>query len=291
VADVSDAAPLASPTFTGTPSLPTGTIGVTQSPGNNTTAVATTAFVTAAVPAFATDAQALAVTSTTTVISPGNYRQAGLTTNVWAPAVNGLSSGNLGTGSNAGSSYTALDGRLLAPNAATAGYATRGFTLRFPSNAVNAGTNFGTPSGHSMRVYSGAWGSTVAGVKMRSVFGRMGGGLPVPATLASRGYGWEWDFSTRTMNIIAHNGTALTTTPVTWNPLVQRTYEIMALSNGSGTISLYVDGVLLGTSSGGPTDTNATSAIWWQAEIQNESTAGGQLDFFYQNPKLFTTNG
>jgi mRNA-degrading endonuclease toxin of MazEF toxin-antitoxin module len=42
-------APLASPAFTGTPSLPTGTTGVTQSTGNNTTALATTAFVTTAV--------------------------------------------------------------------------------------------------------------------------------------------------------------------------------------------------------------------------------------------------
>ncbi len=39
------AAPLASPTFTGTPSLPTGTTGVTQTAGNSTTALATTAFV------------------------------------------------------------------------------------------------------------------------------------------------------------------------------------------------------------------------------------------------------
>ena len=39
---------LASPTFTGTPTLPTGTIAITQSPGSNTTAIATTAFVTAA---------------------------------------------------------------------------------------------------------------------------------------------------------------------------------------------------------------------------------------------------
>lgn len=39
---------LASPTFTGTPSLPTGTIGVTQIAGNSTTALATTAFVTTA---------------------------------------------------------------------------------------------------------------------------------------------------------------------------------------------------------------------------------------------------
>lgn len=41
-------ADLSSPTFTGTPSLPTGTTGVTQSFGNNTTALATTAFVQAA---------------------------------------------------------------------------------------------------------------------------------------------------------------------------------------------------------------------------------------------------
>jgi hypothetical protein len=40
-------APLASPTFTGTPTLPTGTIAVTQTAGNNSTAVATTAFVVA----------------------------------------------------------------------------------------------------------------------------------------------------------------------------------------------------------------------------------------------------
>jgi hypothetical protein len=40
---------LASPTFTGTPTLPSGTIAVTQAPGDNTTDVATTAFVTGAV--------------------------------------------------------------------------------------------------------------------------------------------------------------------------------------------------------------------------------------------------
>ena len=41
-------ADLASPTFTGTPTLPTGTIAVTQSNGSNTTTIATTAFVQAA---------------------------------------------------------------------------------------------------------------------------------------------------------------------------------------------------------------------------------------------------
>lgn len=38
-------APLNSPTFTGTPTLPTGTIGVTQTQGDNSTKIATTAYV------------------------------------------------------------------------------------------------------------------------------------------------------------------------------------------------------------------------------------------------------
>lgn len=49
---VATKADLASPTFTGTPSLPTGTTGITQSFGNNTTALATTAFVQAAMAAL-----------------------------------------------------------------------------------------------------------------------------------------------------------------------------------------------------------------------------------------------
>lgn len=49
---VATKADLVSPTFTGTPTLPTGTVAVTQSAGNNTTALATTAFVTTATAGF-----------------------------------------------------------------------------------------------------------------------------------------------------------------------------------------------------------------------------------------------
>lgn len=48
---VATKADLVSPTFTGTPTLPTGTVGVTQSSGNSSTALATTAFVAAALAA------------------------------------------------------------------------------------------------------------------------------------------------------------------------------------------------------------------------------------------------
>jgi hypothetical protein len=49
---VATKADLVSPTFTGNPVLPTGTTAVTQSAGNSTTALATTAFVTAGLQAL-----------------------------------------------------------------------------------------------------------------------------------------------------------------------------------------------------------------------------------------------
>lgn len=51
-------APLASPTFTGTPTLPTGTIAVTQTVADNSTKVATTAFVRGEVAALVNSATA-----------------------------------------------------------------------------------------------------------------------------------------------------------------------------------------------------------------------------------------
>jgi len=216
----------------------------------------------------------------------------GIDTNAYAGTVSGLSSISAGTGSNIGSGYTIQDGRLLAPFALTAGYASRGFTIQRPSNAANAGYNYGLPSGHSVRVYTANWESTVTGVTMRCVFGRVGGSITTPSPLAEKGYGWEWDWGAKVMNVIAHNGTTLTTTPVTWVPQLGRNYEISAISDGAGTVSVYVDGVLLGTGTGGPTILQGNSGPWWwQLEIQNLITASGQVDCNFQNPKVFTTNG
>ena len=284
-AGMSSYATLSSPALSGVPIAPTA------SNGTNTTQIATTAFVTAAVPSFATNIQALSATSKTTAVSPFLSKLAGISTNVWVPGVISLSAVTSGTGSNASSSYTVLSGSLFSPNAGLAGYASRGFTLQFPSNSGSSLYNYGTESGHSVRIYGVSFAVTVAGVKVRGVFGRMGGTLPVPGTLASRGYGWEWDWGTRTMSIIAHNGTSLTTTPVTWNPANGRNYEIMCTSDGAGTISLYIDGTLLGTSSGGPTTSLSSSIVWWQLEIESQATATSQLSVVYQNPKMYTTNG
>ena len=54
--NLSTYAPLASPTFTGTPTLPTGTIATTQAAADNSTKIATTAYADAAATAAAASA-------------------------------------------------------------------------------------------------------------------------------------------------------------------------------------------------------------------------------------------
>ena len=71
IASAASKADLASPTFTGTPTLPTGTIAVTQSAGNNTTAVATTAFVQQEVPAASTTAASVRSTTPRAALKGG----------------------------------------------------------------------------------------------------------------------------------------------------------------------------------------------------------------------------
>jgi len=85
--DLSAKANLASPTFTGSPSLPTGTIGITQTALDSTTALATTAFVTTAdnlkaalaSPTF-TGTPTLPTGTIATTQSPGNNTTALATT-------------------------------------------------------------------------------------------------------------------------------------------------------------------------------------------------------------------
>jgi hypothetical protein len=122
VADVSGAADLASPTFTGTPSLPTGTIGVTQSAGNNTTALATTAFVQQEVPDFATTSEIMSPSSTTKVLSP--FDAVRMITNA-AFFDTKAATGSFNTSGTGAEAYKVTNDRLLAlgtPNAGIAGH-------------------------------------------------------------------------------------------------------------------------------------------------------------------------
>jgi trimeric autotransporter adhesin len=94
-------APLESPSFSGSPNLPTGTTGVTQTSGNNSTKLATTAFVASAVNTLS--GNSVPYTGATRAVNLGNYDL----------SVNGLT---IGKGGGAASLNTAIGGYSLNSN-------------------------------------------------------------------------------------------------------------------------------------------------------------------------------
>jgi hypothetical protein len=99
-------APLASPTFTGTVTLPSGTVAVTQTPNNNSTSVATTAYV---------DAAASAGTADATNLVKGKIQLAGdLAGTAAAPTItNAAVIGKVLTGYTAGAGTVAATDNIL----------------------------------------------------------------------------------------------------------------------------------------------------------------------------------
>jgi hypothetical protein len=283
---------LNSPTFTGTPSLPTGTTAVTQTAGNNTTALATTAFVTAAVPAVATVANSFAQNNTAPVTALTSLL-ASVTPAVFHPMPVSMSAAQAGTGATSapsGSSILPMAISLQAPNASTTGYAAKGIIIGAPSLTNSQSIDWSKPMAHSCRLYSSTLATAKTDVRIRAVIGRDGNTFQVPGTLAVKGFGWEFNHATGVLSAIAHNGTTLTTTAVTFTPVNFRPFDIVCYYDGAGTVSIYVNGTLAGSATGGPTGAATVTNIWAQWEIENTSTSSpANTNCVMINPKVMTT--
>jgi hypothetical protein len=273
-------AKLASPTFTGTPTLPTGTIGTTQSPGNNTTALATTAFVTAAVPAFATEAQLLAGTSTTTAINPSLLRtamsNAGYTT--YSSLIGNYSSYQTGTaGISIYSDYVSpyvnvANGKM-------------GFS---PSSALNVNSmqgrgtselimNWTKPMWFSYRFHYGAAIGSDANTICRVTIGKTASTF---GDLSSRGIGIKWDGSTTGLfTVMAHNGTTLSTvassvsvSSTTYFPTNTSSADFLVYSDGAGNVTLFCNNVQIATTTGGPSSGSGAARFIFETDNTTSTT-------------------
>ena len=137
--DMALKADLASPTFTGTPTLPTGTIATTQTAGNSSTAVATTAFVGTAVANLVDSAPATLNTLDELALALGDDANFATTT---ATAI----------GLKAPLASPALTGTPTAPTAAVGTNTTQIATTEFvqvanPTGAVIAFAGSSAPTG------------------------------------------------------------------------------------------------------------------------------------------------
>ena len=192
-------ADLISPTFTGSPVLPTGATGVTQSAGNNTTALATTAYADAAITAERTAertatatltnksltsptltgtpvAPTAAVDTNTTQLATTAYVVAQIADDAPTKTGTGASgtwgiaiTGNADTATSATTVTTITTSQVLTANASSAVGAVGTYALMSCASALNPGD---TIAGSSLN-YSSA-GSQVSGVTVSGTWRCMG---------------------------------------------------------------------------------------------------------------------
>jgi hypothetical protein len=280
VADVSGAADLASPTFTGTPSLPTGTIGVTQSAGNNTTALATTAFVTAAVPAFATASQALALTSNTVSISPLTLQRV-----IMHPSfrrITSMAGNSVSTTSGTGSSNYISSNWIenIGPSSGTTGSArvtpanVAGFD--FIGRLSEANIDF------SKRIIlCGKFGQAAASGYLGDANNywmfSLGKASAYSGDFTGKAIGIRKFGSTANFFLVVHDGTTLTAVDSgVGNNSYSATTDFTIVSDGAGNVTLFIDDNQVATTSAGPTGT-ATSGSRIYVEVNQVGTFGARI--------------
>jgi hypothetical protein len=280
---------LASPTFTGTPSLPTGTTAVTQTAGNNTTALATTAFVTTSNPdasttvkghvELATDAEALTSTSTTLAITPSTVP--------WA-----ISSGNIQRLDFINNTAIAGSGIV---SATSAGY--RQFYLNTTGSVGRASFAGGiigsftiTPGFDDYRQLNfskkmwlcGKFACNVSGFAgdAHNIFSVSLGGYTTGASgnMTVKGIGLKKVGGAASfIELVVHNGTSQSTVATTKAVATSEVVEWMIYSDGTGNVTLYINGTQEATSSAGPTGTTANGQGVYREQVEQTASAATRL--------------
>ena len=277
-ADITGKANLASPTFTGTPSLPTGTIATTQTAGNNTTAVATTAFVQQEVPDFAALTDVIGTPSSTTLalnpslapwlMANANVRYFG---SITFSSTSGGGFVNYGTvreiyTQGVSQRATALDAQY--------GFASYGIksaaearTLNFSKKHWLFGVYFPS-AGNPTSYYGNA--NTVSRINL--------GGRSAAASgnLTQKGIGLYKAGGTGSLiYLTVHNGTTLTSVSSGVTNSTGQSFKYVIYSDGTGNVTLYLDGVNVATTSAGPTGTTTVGYSIYEEQV--ESNASGTV--------------
>jgi hypothetical protein len=281
-ASISGFAPLASPAFTGTPSLPTGTTAVTQTAGNNTTAVATTAFVlaNAGSTSFATDAQVITGTSTTTALAPGNagflkadprLRQLG--------ACNATSISGSGAVTAASGQQFAREMYLgsLAAGRAAFSYGILGITAGMVTSKANRNQiDFSKKVWVSGSCSPGITSSGTSYVGDSNTMVRISlGGYAAYATgnMTQKGIGWKKvGGAASVIQLTVHNGTTLTDVATSTSVAVDAAIDWLIYSDGTGNVTLYINGTQAATTSAGPTGTTTSACNNYYEQVEAVST-------------------
>ena len=276
---------IASQTFTGTPTLPTGTIATTQSPGNNTTALATTAFVTAATPAASTTVSGLvelatseeAILGASTTLAPTSFSaKAAIMSSDWSPIYRaGFTATTSGTG--AGCTLGLTNTLYQLPTSGSTGHS---YARTYGTSQIDQLTNlWADDTNLFLNFAKRIWISgrnyitfpAISNMIARVTFGKAeANGV---GDLAVRGIGWKYTTgASQFVQLMVHNGTTLTTVNSSFTPTsVAFSWDI--ISEGNGNVTLYINGSSVATTSAGP----STRAVSGQCLYQEEAVVNGTI--------------
>jgi hypothetical protein len=250
-------APLASPALTGTPTAPTAA-GAT-----NTTQIATTAFVQQEVPAasttsagkveLATDAEAIAGTSTTLAVTPS-----GLDANRLSPSYKVAYSGAGFTQVVGGSGLTSVTDLAIqvATGANSSSYGIRriGGIVSLFQRAQNIGNL--TFSTEIELAFSCVINRNMASDQTaRVTFGKLA--ADNNGDLTRRGFGIRIT-GTNAVELQVHDGTNLANVSSSFSYVAGQAFDVRIVSK-AGTVTLFINDSSVATSSAGPTGNNAAN--------------------------------
>ena len=279
-----------STTGTSTTTLQGITNGITQTVGDNSTKLATTAFVTAAVPAFATNAQTLTGTSTTTAINPATAIVAQMNTNVIQPNLAQFVAVTSGAGA-ATSIPSSSNGFALTSPTTVVGHAMRYVSPLVRGVAITGNIQWTRPAGFCARLVNPNFNTfqtqAVARVSLGKSSAALSAGAPTARGIAVS-YGASAANVLSALVLEVHNGTSLTTVTSSFTPTMNISFDVAVYSDGAGNVTLYANGSQVATTSAGPsTNGGATYETHLLAEIQNTSTATQTSYVRIENMKFF----
>ena len=289
IASAANKADLASPALTGTPTAPTA------SPGTDTTQLATTAFVTAAVPALATLSDARQFTNDTKVMSPRDVLWSMLSQDFINIDSGGMTATNTGTISAV--QLGQLSRKIRPGNAGACSSRIRTFgpsqvdqTWTASSRAQPSSfLNFSLRSIHSGR--STTSGVTDANYTCAVYYGKAeADGV---GNLTRRGYGWKMvgGAGSRFIELQAHNGTTLSSVTSSFAVTAGVAFDWDIESDGAGNVTLYVNGSSVAASTGGPTGSVSLTAVAWQEEVAAAAALSSPyLDFVNSRGRYIVIN-
>ena len=291
--DTSRAA-LNSPAFTGTPSLPTGTTAVTQTAGNNTTAVATTAFVTAAVPAFATTAEMASPSSTTKVVAPFDVVRMVLNRATFDTQNSSPTFATSGAGATAYKMTNDRSMQIGTPNVGVAGYGQMIYDTTAASWGIlgaKRGDNFYTQDWSKRIWMSGTHTFTAIGDANTTAYCMLGGRNTVttgnPSNTNLRGIGWKLVGGGTALKLLTFgwNGSAVVNTETTssFTPVANQSFDWMIMTSpnpanpATSFCYLYVNDALVATGINAPADATVNFNYFYHS-FESTASMATRLD-------------